>query len=606
MVEAGVATLASETSGPACIGSAVVIVSGWALLTITAMLLVLRFHRRFCRTVWSEAERAGSWKDVNDPLMRLRSCFRGCFGAEAVRRDAGEFKMIDADSEEPARTERILSSPFTLLHQSPNDAFEAMGSAWLGRSTGDSLTGITYDFVCFLVMICLGVTCGLGELAERNGAGTIQAIVSIALTVGLSLYIFVLRPSIDRLENSQNCFQLFVEGLSTFLLLVPLFFPDAPHTITALAAFFGALLGVLVPIVLKMYDSVFVPLWQWRAGGGDCKSLMATVRQIMWSVPGLILDMLGMSSTLVDEAANQTKEGARFFTSKDGVVTSVDDGDELRDLDKANTVEAAISISDDDAKLTHMDAGVERVPPGDADTIGAASDVLRAATDTVAPLTKYALPEEWPPGYKYALPDEWPPGIYPDPDRGGELLLEPESVSFPRAQLSMLLDVTVTDDALGSPSCPDQEADYEHPDEHCHGEETHNSAKWDGGGVEETAVHGGPTSLDQSSEPDAYGAEAGQAETATCETTDVETPAPPPSTSVLVAPTSSASEAASAALGGTPDQEADDEHGEAKWDDAAWEDSGVELITVRLIDAASIYSRRGGGASAGPEVVGGS
>ena len=211
--------------------------------------------------------------------MRVRSKIR----TEPIGREPGAYVKTD---EEPERTERLLAHPFRLFHQHAGDAFDALHMFWLGRSTGVSVVGVTYDFICFVMMLALGVTYGLEELAEAHGAAAGQAIVAIVLQVGLSAYIFVLRPSVDRLENSQNWFQLLCEGGATLLLVVPVFFLDASEEAVALAAFFGSTVALLIPVALRVYDTIICPLVALRDSGGGLKALGATVLNILLSIPG--------------------------------------------------------------------------------------------------------------------------------------------------------------------------------------------------------------------------------------------------------------------------------------------------------------------------------
>ena len=106
-----------------------------------------------------------------------------------------------------------------------------------------------------------------------EGAQRAQAISVLSLQMGLALYVFVLRPSVDRLENVQNWLQMGFEGAATFLLLLPLFVPDVPVSTSSVAAFFGTLIAVFIPILTKLYDVLIVPLVAWRADGGTLASL---------------------------------------------------------------------------------------------------------------------------------------------------------------------------------------------------------------------------------------------------------------------------------------------------------------------------------------------
>jgi hypothetical protein len=213
--------------------------------------------------------------EVEDPIMRLFSKTRRICGSAALDRSHGEFTKSEKDAAEPERTERLLAAPFTLFHTRAGDAHDAISLFWLARSTGNGLPGSFYDFVCYMVMLALAVVYGLENVVAERGEGAqrAQAISVLSLQMGLALYVFVLRPSVDRLENVQNWLQMGFEGAATFLLLLPLFVPDVPVSTSSVAAFFGTLIAVFIPILTKLYDVLIVPLVAWRADGGTLASL---------------------------------------------------------------------------------------------------------------------------------------------------------------------------------------------------------------------------------------------------------------------------------------------------------------------------------------------
>ena len=220
--------------------------------------------------------------------MRLVSKIRRCCGASPLDRSTGGHEKSEEDASEPARTERLLASPWSLFHANAGDTYDAVSLFWLMRSTSGSLLATCYDFVCYVVMLILAVAYGLEDLAQRNGPDgqLAQAITVVSLQFGLALYIFVLRPSIDRLENVQNWLQMACEGTATFLLLVPVFFPSVGQESTAFTAFIGTLVAVLIPILTKVYDMIVVPIVAWYDAGGGLWSLVTTCAGFIWAIPG--------------------------------------------------------------------------------------------------------------------------------------------------------------------------------------------------------------------------------------------------------------------------------------------------------------------------------
>ena len=239
----------------------------------------------------SPSEVVATAKDVGDPFLRQISKVQGLIGASPVKRTPGEFSKPEEDAAEPERTERLLARPFALFHARAGDSFDTINMFWLMRSTGDSVFGTFYDFICYLTMLSLGIVYGLESWVQGLGdeASAAQAVVVLCLQLALAFSIVLTRPSIDKLESVQNTTQLTFEGLSTLLLALLFFFrtldPDRDAQF-AFLAFLGVLIAVLVPLILTLYDSAVVPLIEWRANGGDLKSLKTTLFKIAMSGPG--------------------------------------------------------------------------------------------------------------------------------------------------------------------------------------------------------------------------------------------------------------------------------------------------------------------------------
>jgi hypothetical protein len=224
---------------------------------------------------------------VEDPIMRLVSKIRRlCCTAVPIDRAAGAYES-QPDSEEPMRTERLLKYPFSFFHSNAGDAFDAISLFWLMRTTSRSALTTFYDFICFVVMQGLAVAYGLEAVVETYNAGLEQALVVTGLQLVMAVYVFVVRPSIDRLENSQTGIQFVLEGLSTGLLVLPLFM-DVSQEDSALLAFLCALGACLFPILTTLYDTFIVPLAAWVAAGGGLGSFGTTLLEIIWSIPACV------------------------------------------------------------------------------------------------------------------------------------------------------------------------------------------------------------------------------------------------------------------------------------------------------------------------------
>jgi len=358
LVESSVAALASPVCGRSCSLLTTVILIVLGALTLLALVLVLRFHALFSRSSWSRnvLEKGAV---VEDPIMRLVSKIRRCCGASPLDRSTGGYEKSEEDASEPARTERLLASPWSLFHANAGDAYDAVSLFWLMRSTSGSLLATCYDFVCYVVMLVLAVAYGLEDLAQRNGpdAQLAQAITVVSLQFGLALYIFVLRPSIDRLENVQNWLQMACEGTATILLLVPVFFPSVGQESTAFTAFIGTLVAVLIPILTKVYDMIVVPIVAWYDAGGGLWSLVTTCAGFIWAIPGSILSYFGVDGAedLTDTLAS---EASGFAPSVDAVDIDTDVGvDALSMSATAGAATLSAAVASKSAKASGSDTG---------------------------------------------------------------------------------------------------------------------------------------------------------------------------------------------------------------------------------------------------------
>jgi len=294
--EAAVAALCDESCGHACSVLASLVLFETTQVMVLAFVLILRFQLRYRSSSWLKKS-ADSFREVDDPLLRLVSKVRFRCGLAPLPRSLGEYQKSEADAAEPARTERLLALPFGLFRENSGDAYDALTLLWLSRSSG-SVVGVFYDFVFFMTSALLGIAYGLKSVAQDHGdSGVIAqtAAVFILQTV-LVLYIFVLRPSSDRIENVQSWFQVTLEATSTLLLLLPLigFWTDSDFTFSS---FLLATSAVVVPILGSIYDGILAPLINWRLAGGTMSSLGVECVQMLFAVPGLILRLYGFADT---------------------------------------------------------------------------------------------------------------------------------------------------------------------------------------------------------------------------------------------------------------------------------------------------------------------
>lgn len=161
--------------------------------------------------IWKPAAKASDPKGVVDPLMRTHAMWRldaatcierlnrlitlcspfGVRNGESARQSAsrilaarglrdrksGAFAIPDADTAEPARTERLLAEPFTCWRRRAGDAFQSREGFFLFRVNASTPIGRSYRLLVLHVNVLFGVLSGLEPMLLPRGstAGLIQA-----------------------------------------------------------------------------------------------------------------------------------------------------------------------------------------------------------------------------------------------------------------------------------------------------------------------------------------------------------------------------------------------------------------------------------------------
>ena len=245
--------------GLRCYWPALVVLAFLAAHITLGFVRCLRFNRRFRASTWKPAPPPGSVGEVEDPLYRLLGAVRRRLACHLMTADAdGGVMLLDrvrgefaTDKVEPARTERLLRTPFRLMHDEPSDALDALRLVWMSRATG------------------------------------------------VALYVLVLWPSVDRLDSLLISCQFALEGTQTLLTLVSAAEgPDAsalpdvmsnasatvlggssslggdassPWSPTALVALSCGLISMMLPALLKCYDLICLLFSR-----GACLSILLT------------------------------------------------------------------------------------------------------------------------------------------------------------------------------------------------------------------------------------------------------------------------------------------------------------------------------------------
>jgi len=326
LTETSVAALCDESCENECVWAAILTLAVMGSALIAGAAQVTHFYLRHCRASWSE-NAVDAAQAVEDPVLRLISMLRQRCGWSPIGRERGGYEASEEDATEPARTERLLSSPFRLLHSNAGDACDAMGSLWLSRSSG-SISGIFYDLFSIALMLSLGVAFGLEDLAAgATWSAVTQAVIVFILQLCLTLYVLMLCPSIDRIDNFQTWLQLLLEACSTLFLLSPLMSGSEPSSneakLSSFIALIVALIAVFLPVINKIYDVVVVPLIEWILAGADCRALIAVLVHMICMIPGCVLGWLGCDSA---DLADAGLEGVSSYT-----LQGVEEQDEAED-----------------------------------------------------------------------------------------------------------------------------------------------------------------------------------------------------------------------------------------------------------------------------------
>ena len=186
--------------------------------------IILSFHRAQKQAgVWAGLRRPGSFSGVSDPLFRLVSRLIGLCGVRPFERAKGGFERSEEERLEPARTERLLRSPFAMRRRVTADVVDANGIFWLAKATGDNWFGVLMQPSVLLVQISLQALAGIGPSLARgysSASAFAQAGTICGVQLGFGLLLFVLVPMNDRFENHVVAAQFTLEGIGTLMLIV--------------------------------------------------------------------------------------------------------------------------------------------------------------------------------------------------------------------------------------------------------------------------------------------------------------------------------------------------------------------------------------------------
>jgi len=322
LAEAATNLVAEESTWPTCglrcmwPGILVLVTIGMYVLGLLAV--ILHFYAYHRRKLWQPYS-PETTTEVEDPILRnffrfeydylprglprVSACCRAV--TRMVSRMRGSFEMLDEETKEPARTERLLAHPFALTHSVASDGFSSISQMVLGRSSGGGIIGVTYDWIALVIQLALAVLLGLGSVLEWGSSAAFQQIVIvIVLQFGLALFLFLCAPGIDRFECFVTAAQFFVEGLGTALFL-------AATEEAAMLAFTLALASIFIPVVLNLYDSLIVPvIMRMRSHESvSCTTWLCTLFTVLFSVPATVMAVMGIQCRAFDMCLSMSEEG---------------------------------------------------------------------------------------------------------------------------------------------------------------------------------------------------------------------------------------------------------------------------------------------------------
>jgi len=177
------------------------------------------------------------------------------------QRLVGAWSKPEPEQKEPARTERLLARPLTILHDCSSDMQEAMLFHVFVKASGNRLVGLCFQWASMLVQVLVGVLSGLGPyIAHDTGAATAQVLAVIGIKLGWACVLLCYRPCLCGLNNAVVVTQFLLEGGTGLVLFCTQ--QDASASIATVQTFTFPLLllPVVLPVLLKIYDGLIVAI----------------------------------------------------------------------------------------------------------------------------------------------------------------------------------------------------------------------------------------------------------------------------------------------------------------------------------------------------------
>ena len=220
----------------------------------------------------------GPWGCEQTTVSTPRMTFGEARGAALNRLRAGGHAdrtlgvfagKAEDDAAEPARTERLLASPFALRHARTGDALQAREGFLLFRVNGATRIGFAWRLMGVLVNITLALLAAIAPILEAGSLPAYwQSLAVLALQILMALIGFCCLPDSDRLVSHLLGLQYLLEAVATALLITADLASVVSHgdiastaRVSALmnAGLWAALLAMTLPMIQLLEQRCITP-----------------------------------------------------------------------------------------------------------------------------------------------------------------------------------------------------------------------------------------------------------------------------------------------------------------------------------------------------------
>ncbi len=335
---AGLTEAAASVLGGAAAG--VVLDHGLVALAVLCLLAVIgfyvhegvrlfRYFKKYDTDLWKASEKVSTIKEVDDPVMRAMTRV----GRAPSKRLRGVREPSDADLAEPSRTLRAIGGSFKEAIGIRKDATagdrHTRLSCWLAGASGKY--GVFYQYVRTLLLLLTAVVSGsAAHSGDDEGGAAFTASVLVLIQLALAAYCALARVAADRLEGEIYGIEAVANAINVALLASAAGGedPDLTGSPAQVAALVFAMVAVLVPFSLSVYDGLALPLV--AAVSAKDRKGVACVCLRTWLVMPLLAMVTffaadgaaGRASEATAEVAEDVVDGAIELEDQDGTFGS--------------------------------------------------------------------------------------------------------------------------------------------------------------------------------------------------------------------------------------------------------------------------------------------